>query len=317
MIKITYRRSVRKLRAMMRSNAQVFRSEGWVYQPTGRRSDYDGFSFLYTPQLQKTSFTRPPFTLDQFQVNFAYSPVQFKFKVIDVSGQVPPRSFNSMGDSVSVIPPNQFYAGTREGNGDGIVVYFDNEFMHRVADEVVRAGDVQVTSRHFIRDPFLEQLGISLRPELAKGSPSLLYAESLATVMAVHLIRNYSLNSPQPYNLNGTLSPCGLRKAIDYIDMHLAEDLSLCNIAAELKISPYHFAKMFKNTTGIPPHRFVTRKRVERAKQLLSERYLKIVDVALAVGFANQCRFTEAFVRCVGKTPHAYRSDLTLKIRVS
>ena len=78
-------------------------------------------------------------------------------------------------------------------------------------------------------------------------------------------------------------------------------------------MSPYHFAKMFKNTTGIPPHRFVTNKRIERAKHLLGEHYLKIVDVALAVGFANQCRFTEAFVRCVGVTPHAYRSDLALK----
>lgn len=99
-----------------------------------------------------------------------------------------------------------------------------------------------------------------------------------------------------------------LQQAFAFIDSHLDDDLTLAQIAESLCVSPHHFAHVFKRAVGIAPHKYVIRRRVERAKELLDTTDLPIVEIALSVGCANQSHFSAMFHRFTGLTPHSYRA---------
>lgn len=99
-----------------------------------------------------------------------------------------------------------------------------------------------------------------------------------------------------------------LQQALAFIDSHLDGDLTLPHLAETLDISPHHFAHVFRRAVGIAPHKYVIRRRVERAKELLETTDLPIVQVALSVGCANQSHFSAMFHRVTGLTPHCYRA---------
>ncbi|NJR26193.1 MAG: helix-turn-helix transcriptional regulator [Richelia sp. CSU_2_1] len=100
-----------------------------------------------------------------------------------------------------------------------------------------------------------------------------------------------------------------LRVAIDYIQAHLNEKLTLDAIASQLNISQYHFCELFKKSMGMPPYEYVLRQRIERAKELLqTKKEMAIVDIALECGFANQTHLNKHFRKLTGTTPKAYRN---------
>ena len=106
-------------------------------------------------------------------------------------------------------------------------------------------------------------------------------------------------------------SPEGkMNSTIDYIHSHLDQDLSLSKLASIAKISLYHFARQFKQTVGAPPHQYVIQCRIERAKQLLTNKDLSITEITQKVGFQSQSHFTSLFRHSVGLTPSAYRNQL-------
>ena len=105
----------------------------------------------------------------------------------------------------------------------------------------------------------------------------------------------------------GTLPGCRLRRVIEYIQQNLDKGLSLAELAGVVYMSPYHFARLFKQSTGVPPHRFVLGQRIERASVLLRDARLSIGEVASLVGFRRPSHFTTAFRRMTGSTPSAYR----------
>jgi AraC family transcriptional regulator len=98
-----------------------------------------------------------------------------------------------------------------------------------------------------------------------------------------------------------------LERATEFIEVHLCESVTLADIAGAAGISPMHFAAQFRATTGLRPHEYVLRRRVDRAKSMLSQPELPIADVALTVGFKNQAHFTTVFRRFAGDTPNQWR----------
>ncbi|MFB2893510.1 helix-turn-helix domain-containing protein [Aerosakkonemataceae cyanobacterium BLCC-F50] len=101
-----------------------------------------------------------------------------------------------------------------------------------------------------------------------------------------------------------------LRQALDYIQEHLGEDISLEAIANYLNISQYHFSHLFKESMGISPYQYVLQQRVERAKQLLKQRELTIAEITVECGFANQAHLFKHFHKFLGMSPTKYRSYL-------
>jgi AraC-like DNA-binding protein len=107
--------------------------------------------------------------------------------------------------------------------------------------------------------------------------------------------------------LRGGLSPKQLKTAMALMEAHLAEDLGLEPLAAAVGLSPAHFSRAFRQSTGEPPSRWLLNLRIERAQALMGNPAATLADIALAVGFAAQPQFTTAFRRVTGLTPAAWR----------
>ena len=113
-------------------------------------------------------------------------------------------------------------------------------------------------------------------------------------------------SSPLPHRWSG-LAPHRLKRVLACIDLRLAEPIQVCELADEVHMSPFHFTRMFKLATGHSPHKFITLKRVERAKELLATSDLPIAAIATAVGYQTQAHFTGVFSRHAGTTPKVFR----------
>jgi AraC family transcriptional regulator len=143
--------------------------------------------------------------------------------------------------------------------------------------------------------------------DMAPGGRLLL--ESLSTAAATLLLRSRSTLSvprraPAP---RGGLAANSLARVLEYMRMHLAEDIGLYELAALAGCSPQHFKRVFKTSSGLPPYRFLSRLRVERAQTLLARGSLTLAEVGLASGFSNQSHFTTVFRNHTGVTPGRWR----------
>ena len=156
-------------------------------------------------------------------------------------------------------------------------------------------------------DPFMWQMARSIeqqmqvRRELEKS-----YIESVAIVIGQHLLCTYS-DMPAPSTALGGLPRYKIRRAVDYIRAHYQEDIGFKDIADQLDMSPYHFARMFKHSMQESPHQFIMRCRIESAKKMLIESNKSIADIAFEVGYKSQSYFTTRFALLVGVTPAAFR----------
>ena len=106
----------------------------------------------------------------------------------------------------------------------------------------------------------------------------------------------------------GTLPLSRLRRVTEHISEHLDQDLTLAQLGAVVYMSPYHFARLFQRSTGVSPHQFVVRTRIDRAVTLLAARELSIARISRAVGFRTASHFSTVFRRVTGVTPRAYRA---------
>jgi AraC family transcriptional regulator len=138
------------------------------------------------------------------------------------------------------------------------------------------------------------------------GGP--LMTESHAIILSVHLIRHTTGARRLPVSADGVLPRRKLRTVIEYIMENLEGSPTLEQMAAVVHLSPYHFARQFKATTGSPPHQYVIARRIELAQQLLQrDGGLSLAEVALRVGFSDQSKFSFHFKRIVGVTPGQFR----------
>jgi AraC family transcriptional regulator len=97
---------------------------------------------------------------------------------------------------------------------------------------------------------------------------------------------------------------------LDYIEANLEGDLAIDRMASIACLSKYHFARAFKQAVGQSPHRYVSAKRLERAKALLIHDDRSLADIALALSFSCQANFTRAFTQATGQTPSRFRHNL-------
>jgi AraC family transcriptional regulator len=160
-----------------------------------------------------------------------------------------------------------------------------------------------------IKDTQLQYLLLSLRAELEEGCPAgRLFGESLATTLAVHLVCRYAVFPGKIVEYRGGLPVWRLRSVVDYIEAHLGEEVTLRQLAELAHMSKYYFGHLFKQSTGLSPHQFFLRQRIAKAKSLLVDDRLSLVEISHSVGFASQTHFTTVFRKLVGTTPLAYRN---------
>jgi AraC family transcriptional regulator len=210
---------------------------------------------------------------------------------------------------VCILPANLPHEVKVERKYESIVINFKSEFVDRIAHELT-GKNVEIVEQWAAKDPLIKQLGIDLRREFHHQPPRNLYVESAIQVLANHLVRNYSSNPVAIEDLTAKLTPKQLQQAIDYIHDRFAEDITLSELADEVKMSQYRFARAFKQSTGMPPHQYLLSQRIDRAKQLLANTQLSISDISYQLGFASQSHFTATFRRFTTVTPNQYRKAI-------
>ena len=208
---------------------------------------------------------------------------------------------------IMITPPNLYRKLTWDSDADFLLLRLDSKlFISAFYD----SANIEITPQFKIRDPLIQQIGLALKSELElEGLSDRLYAESMANALAVHLLKHYSVRTYKVCDCAGGLSKLKIKQVIDYIHDNLEQNLTIAEIAAVIQISPYYFARLFKQSIGITPHQYIISKRIERAKQLLEE-HSSIVIVAEKVGFQSQSHFTKIFRKYTGMTPQAYKKLL-------
>lgn len=190
--------------------------------------------------------------------------------------------------------------------GEFMNLVFEPAALGRSLDEAADGTTFELMPHFATQDLLVLQLGLALRRVL-QGGGDRLYAESLTTTLAVHLLQTYATRRPQLKTYGDGLAWPQLQRVVDYIHSHLEADLSLETLSTLVSMSAHYFAQLFKLSTGVAPHQYVIRCRVERAKTLLAQPDLAIADIAYRVGFAHQSHLNRHFKRLVGTTPGQWR----------
>ena len=164
----------------------------------------------------------------------------------------------------------------------------------------------RVADCHVARDAFVRNFAGRLAAAARSGVPSdPAWLEAAADDLAVHVATRHGC--PPEHARLPALQPERLRRVVALIDERLAEAIQVRELAAAVRMSPFHFARLFKQATGQSPHVYITWQRMERAKELLAQSELPLAQVARQAGYHTQAHFTGVFHAHVGITPRAYR----------
>jgi AraC family transcriptional regulator len=210
--------------------------------------------------------------------------------------------------TVCVIPSGHPFAVDFTGESEHIAIFLDPSLVLRAAAEARPSSNVEVIESCAPSDPVINSVGLALLAELeSEHEGGTVYAETLANILALHLVRNYATAGNGAPRFTGGLSGHKLHLMLEFIDTNYSRDLSLTELAAVAGMSTFHFAREFKRATGTSPHQYLLKIRIERAKELLSKSEMPLVDVGFQSGFSHQSHFSRLFRKLTGTTPQSYR----------
>ncbi|HEV3259257.1 MAG TPA: AraC family transcriptional regulator [Gemmataceae bacterium] len=240
-------------------------------------------------------------------VLFARPPEELDLRYEGVKRHVPPPA-----GSISVVPAGSPALWRWSGREDTLHMYLEPGLVARVAAEAFAFDPARLTVPPLdaLDLPHLRAAMLAVDAELtAGGAGGQLASESLANVLAVHLIRHVLAPHQPARRRDGTLPRARLRAVVEYIEEHLNAGPTLEQLAAVARLSPHYFARQFQRATGLPPHQYVVMRRVERAQHLLQAGTdLSLAEVAACAGFSDQSQFCHHFKRLVGVTPGLFRT---------
>jgi AraC family transcriptional regulator len=240
-------------------------------------------------------------------VLFIRPPEELDLLYEGVKRHVPPPA-----GSISLLPAGTPALWRSSGHRDSLHIFLEPGLVARVAAEAFDLDPARtiVPPLDGLDLPQLRGTMWAVDAELtAGGAGGPLAAESLANVLAVHLIRHALAPRQSTRRRAGTLPRARLRAVVEYVEEHLDAGPTLEQLAAVARLSPNYFAWQFKRATGLPPHQYVLARRVERAKQLLQTGGdFSMAEVAARAGFSDQSQFSRHFKRLVGVTPGQFRT---------
>lgn len=218
-----------------------------------------------------------------------------------------------MAGAVQVTAPNVPVRATFHAPADVLHLFATQDVLaqcHADLFERDHAGDIVLDNPRLVQDPAVERLGQALAmTQVHDAGASRIFVDSVSLAIVSRLVaRHFQSRTGEAGGGNlAPLPPWRLRRATEYIDAHLSEAIGLADIAESTGLTRMHFAAQFRRATGLRPHEYLLRRRIEHAQSLLNQAGPSILDVAMRSGFRSQSHFTTVFKRFVGETPYNWR----------
>jgi AraC family transcriptional regulator len=187
--------------------------------------------------------------------------------------------------------------------------YFDPAELQIDSDE--NLADIKFAPRLLFEDDTIWSTAAKLKQAMdTRSEVNRLYVEALGVVLFHELVR---INRGVPrveVPIRGGLAAWQQRIVIAYVEEHLSEQIPLAKLARLARLSTFHFCRAFKQSFGVPPHRYHTNQRIERAKVMLAERKHSVTEVGLTLGYSETSSFTAVFRKVTGQPPSHYHRNL-------
>lgn len=210
--------------------------------------------------------------------------------------------------NLCITPSGQPMKASWQEKLENLAVVFDPSLVNQVALENNFSTGFEVIEMYKSEDPLVQQISLILLEEiLSQEQTNNLYLDTLSQSLVIHLLKHYTTAKFGVKPKKGGLSGYKLKLVKEFINDNLTKDLSLSEIASVTGLSQYHFSRAFRKTTGTTLQNYLMNQRIERAKKLLADKNLPIVEISLQTGFKNQSHFTTKFRKFTNLTPKLWR----------
>jgi AraC family transcriptional regulator len=227
---------------------------------------------------------------------------------------LPTSTLREFSGRLSFVPRDHRFHGWQKPRVLTRVTYFAIDPRGPLIDPELGFAETEFKPRLFFHDDDLWAIGAKLKAQRDGDAPGQRqYAEALSILLGHELLR---LNNGDGARdridayVRGGLAAWQRNRIAEFIEAHLADNVPLADLAAVVRLSAFHFSRAFKQSFGMPPFRYVTSRRIERAKALLADAATSVTQVGIAVGFGDTSAFTTAFRRHTGVTPGVFRRSL-------
>lgn len=213
-------------------------------------------------------------------------------------------------DRFCLLPEGQESTWDIRGELSFVHLYYTDQHLRDIAVKIwdKEPADIHLDEKDFVSDQLVSS---TYRQFLLscdwQDRSNQLQISSAATLLLNHLLQNYSnVQWKLPY-IKGGMAPHHLKRIQEWIDQHLDLPLTIADLAQQVELSEYHFAHMFKQSTGLPPHQYVLQLRLKRAHQLILNSQKELTEIALLCGFSSASHFSTRFKQYFGHVPSELR----------
>ncbi|VVO26057.1 helix-turn-helix domain-containing protein [Pseudomonas fluorescens] len=209
---------------------------------------------------------------------------------------------------ICFIPPQLPHSLIDRSGSNTLILSIEGPFFRTTAISTLGSSNLTFVEPHATANPLIREFcDVIEREFLSPDRLTSAFLDAFAALLVAHIARNYLVEGHAKAAPNGGLTAYKMQRVRDFITDHLCERISVELLASIVNLSPCHFARMFKQSTGHSPHLFILIQRIMRAKILLAGTDSPIIDIATEVGFRTQGHFTGVFHRYTGFTPRIFR----------
>jgi AraC family transcriptional regulator len=221
-------------------------------------------------------------------------------------------------EEMIVVSPGKITAQKSIGKLEFLLLEIVPTYLMWASEELVTADHFDIGPCWRLRDDQLRHIVLAMHHELLAGFPSgKLFGEYMGLSFATTLLSKRFATAPRASGYRGGLSPTKLRLVKAFVNENLTSNLSLTDIATLVQMGPCHFARAFKESTGVSPHQYVLRRRIERAVEMLKDERSSLAGIAYDLGFSSQGHFTTVFRKFTGTQPSNYREQMLSRKQMS
>jgi len=215
------------------------------------------------------------------------------------------REFNC---KLSFVPAGHRFYGWETPRVLTRVTHFYIDFRNRLFEPGSGIACPTFSPRLFFFDQALWDTALKLKAEVGNSDPSSqIYVEALSIVLMHELARLERTTRAVIRPVRGGLPVRQQKRVAEFIEEHLAEEIALNTLAKLVDLSLYHFARAFRQSFGVPPHRYHMTRRMDHARSLLQRSALSVTQIGVQIGFRETSSFTRAYRKFAGVTPSAFR----------